>query len=156
MSKPTEAEAKALAKYFPSAQSKIRQGAFDPTAECVVLGQQKKKKAAIRPKQWPISISVVMMQSYGPVIPKGKERQKLASQGRILNMKVTRGMSSKEVEDKIHRAFQVTDYTVLECDSNGHTLLKSCDQDIDGDAITQRRGCLYLCETFQVSTLYLT
>ena len=116
----------------------------------------KKKKAAIRPKQRPISISVVMMQSYVPVIPKEEERQKVASQGRILNMKVTRGMSSKEVEDKIHRAFQVTGYTVLECDSNGHTLLKSCDQDIDGDAIAQRRGCLYLCETFQVSTLYLT
>ena len=113
----------------------------------------KKKKAAIRPKQRPITISVVMMQSYAPVIPKAKECQKLASQGRILNMKVMQGMSSKEVEDKIHGAFQVSEYTVLECGHNGHTLLKSCDQDIDGDAIAQRCGCLYLCETFQVSTL---
>ena len=115
----------------------------------------KKKKAAIRPKQRTASIPVVMMLKYSPVVPKGKERQKLASQGRILNLKVSRGMSSKEVKDKISGAFQVSDYTILECAGNGHTLLKCCDQEIDGDTVVQRRGCLYLCETFQVSILHL-
>ena len=151
MSKPTEAEAKALAKFFPSTKSKSSGGSFDPTADCVVLGQQKKKKAAIKPKQRPISISVVMMKKYSPIVPKGKKRQQLAAQGRILNMKVTREMSSEEIQSKINRAFEVSEYTVLECDSSGHNLLKCCDQEIDGDAVAQRRGCLYLCETFQVA-----
>ena len=100
--KPTEAEAKALARIFPSS-SKPRaiEKAFDPAAECVVSGQQKKKKAAIRPKQRTISISVVMMKKYSSIVPKGKERHNLAAEGRILNMKLTRGMSAKEVKDLI-------------------------------------------------------
>ena len=65
-------------------------------------------------------------------------------------MKVIRGMSPKEMKEKICEAFEVPDYTILECDSNGHGLMKCCEQDIDGDAVAQRRGCLYLCETFQV------
>lgn len=154
VSKPTEAKAKALAKYFPSAKSTSSQRAFDPAAECVVLGPQKKKKAAIRPKQRPVNISIVMMQKYSPVVPKGKECHKLASQGRMLNMKVSRGMNAKELKDKISGAFHVSDYTILECANNGHTLVKCFDQEIDGDAIAQRHGCLYLCEAFQVSLLY--
>lgn len=142
-----------MAQFFPStAKPKVGSSSntFDPTAECVVSGNQKKKKAAIRPKQRAVNVSVVMMKKYSPTIPKGKERQNLAAEGRILNMKVTRGMNAKEVKDKISKAFEVSNYTVLECDSNGHSLLKCCDQDIDGDTVAQRRGCLYLCETFQV------
>jgi hypothetical protein len=149
--KPSEAEAKALAKFFPSStKPKAVTQAFDPSAESVVSSQQKKKKAAIRPKQRTVSVSVVMMKKYSSTIPKGKERQSLASEGRILNMKVTRGMSAKEIKDKISKAFEVQNYTVLECDGNGHSLIKCCDQEIDGDAVAQRRGCLYLCETFRV------
>ena len=67
-------------------------------------------------------------------------------------MKVTRGMSSNELKDKINGAFHVSGYTVLEYDSNRHNLFKSCVQEIDSDAVSHRRGCLYLCETFQVSS----
>ena len=43
--KPTEAQAKALATYFPSTRSrKRRMDPFDPSAECVVISQQRKKK----------------------------------------------------------------------------------------------------------------
>ena len=94
-----------------------------------------------------------MMKKYSSIVPKGKERHNLAAEGRILNMKVTRGMSAKEIKDKISTAFDVANFTVLECDSNGHSLIKCCDQEIDGDAVAQRRGCLYLCETFQVGKL---
>ena len=144
--KPSEAEAKASAKFFPSStKPKVIAQSFDPAAESIVSSQQK-KKAAIRPKQ---SVSVVMMKKYS-TIPKGKERHSLATEGRILSMKVTRGMSAKEVKDKISKAFEVSNYTVLECDGNGHSLIKCSDQDIDGDAVAQRRGYLYLCEIFQV------
>ena len=140
-----------MAKFFPSStKPNVIAQSFDPAAESVVSSQQKKKKAAIRPKQRTISVSVVMMKKYSSTIPKGKERHSLASEGRILSMKVTRGMSAKEVKDKISKAFEVSNYTVLECDGNGHSLIKCSDQDIDGDAVAQRRGCLYLCEIFQV------
>ncbi len=44
-------------------------------------------------------------------------------------------------------AFKVSEYTVrvLEC---GNNLLRSCDQEIDGERVVERRGCLYLCEAF--------
>ena len=87
-----------------------------------------------------ISVSVIMMSNYCSTVPKGKERHKLAAEGRMLNMKVTRGI-------KISTAFDVA---VLECDKNSHSLIKCCDQEVDGDAIAQRRGCLYLCEIFEV------
>ena len=136
--KPSEAEAKALARIFPSTKPKAYEKAFDPAAECVVLEQQKKKKATIRPKQRTISVSVIMMSNYCSTVTKGKERHKLAAEGRMLNMKVTRGMSAKEVKNKISTAFDVADFTVLECDKNSHSLIKCCDQEVDGDAIAQR------------------
>ena len=142
-----------MAQIFPSSSApKAAERAlnFDPAAVCVVSGQQKKKKAAIKPKQRVVNISVVMMKKYSSCVPKGKERQSLAANGRILNMKVTRGMSAREVKDKICAAFDVTNFTALECDRNGHSLIKCCDQEINGEAVSQRRGSLYLCETFQV------
>lgn len=104
--KPTEAEAKALAKLFPSsAKPKVVAKAFDPAVECVVQGNRRRKKAAIKPKQRTVSVSVVIMKKYSSTLPKGKERHNLESEGRILNMKVTRGMSAKEIRDKISKAF---------------------------------------------------
>ncbi len=153
VAKPSEAEAKALAKFFPSASSCVMPTKkFDASADCVVLRAQKQKKAAIKGQsERPVTVSIVMMRKYCPVIPKGKVRKRLASEGRMQNLKVTRSMNAKPIREKILHGFGVLDYTVLECDSTGHTLLKSCDQDnIDGELAIQRRGCLYLCEVFEV------
>ena len=152
VAKPSEAEAKALAKFFPSASScVVPTKKFDASADCVVLGAQKRKKAAIKGKsERPVTVSVMMMKKYCPVIPKGKVRKRLASEGRMQNLKVTRNMNAKAIREKILRGFGVLDYTVLGCDSTGHNLLKSCDQDLDGELVIQRRGCLYLCEVFEV------
>lgn len=145
MSKPSEAEAKTLSKCFPSHKK------FDPAAECVASGAQRKKKAAIKRKhEKSVTVTVIMMPRFVPGIPKGKVRKHLASKGRMLSLKITRNMSSQEMRDKVLRVFNVSTYTVLSCDSTGHVLLKSCDQDIDGEGVLQRRGCLYLCEIFNV------
>ena len=87
-------------------------------------------------------------------MPKGKLRQQLAAQGRILNIKFFRDMTADEIKSKITGAFQVSKYTVLESDSSGHNLVRCSDQRIDGVAVVQRRGCLYLCEAFQVGILF--
>ena len=76
-----------------------------------------------------------MMKNYHPNVPKGKARQRLASEGRMLNMKVTRSMNGRAVHDKILQGFKVSKYTILECDSSGHEVM-----------------FLYLCEEFQVCT----
>lgn len=90
------------------------------------------------------------MKEYCSLVPKNKIRQKLSSEGRIHSVKVTKGMSSREVKNLIMRTFQVSDYTVLECDDTGHNLLKRIDQSIDGSDVLELRGALYLCETFKV------
>lgn len=142
--KPSGAEAKSLTKLFE------RRPTFDPT-ECVVAGMQKRKKAAIKSKTCrPIKIAVIMMKKYQRSLPRGRQRQKLASDGKIQTLRVTRAMSSQEIRDKIVGAFKISDYTVLEVDSSGHYLLKACDQNVDGVMAADRRGSLYLCETFKV------
>ena len=90
------------------------------------------------------------MPKFEPSIPKGKVRKRLASQGRMLSLKIKRSMSSQEIRNKILKTFNISTYTVLACDRTGHVLLKSGDQDLDGVAAIDRRGCLYLCETFEV------
>ena len=147
------AEAKALAKFFPSSSKKSDKG-FDPTGTSVVLPQQKKKKAAIKPKQRPVNATVVMLKKFSTCVPKGKLRQQLAAEGRILNMKFHREMTADEVKRKILGSFQVSKYTLLECDNTGHNLVRCSDQDIDGVSVVQRRACLYLCEVFQVGILF--
>ena len=154
--KPTEAQAKALASYFPSTSSRKRRlEPFDPSAECVVLSQQKKKKAAIKGKLKTHSVTVVMMKAFERSVPKGKKRQKLFSEGRIQTLKLTRCMNACEVNRAIIRAFsslEVSSFVVLACDVNvsGHNLSRASDQNVDGEMTTQRRGCLYLCEELKV------
>lgn len=130
---------------------------FDPSTDCVVIAEQRKKKLAIKKKKppRPVSVSIVMMETFSPVVPKGKERQRLVSSGRIQTMRVARDSNSSEVRDKFFNAFGVSDYTVLECDVNSHGLQKSSEQNVDGDYVSQRRGSLYLCKDFDFEVSFV-
>ena len=120
---------------------------FNPNADCVVIGEQRKKKAAIKKRP-----SRPVMKNFSPIVPKGKVRQELVTTGKIQTMRVTKETSSSVIQEKIVKAFDVLQYTVLECDSTGHGLLKSSEQEVDGEYMAQRRGSLYLCEYFEVGT----
>ena len=147
--KPTQAEAKALATYFPSSKSASKRAlVFDPAAESVVLPMQKKKKCATK-RQRPCNVTVILMKEFSPKIPKGKIRQRLASKGRILSLRISRSMTNQEVKNQVVRAFKVDKFVVLECDSTGHNLVKAADQSIDGEKAVDRKGGLYLCEKFE-------
>ena len=154
--KPTEAEAKALASYFPSTASRKRslEPSFDLSADCVVSSQQKKKSASKTPRL--STITVVVMKKYERAVPRGKRRQKLSSEGRVKPVKLRRSMSSQEVKNAILHAFDgiVSNFTVLECDQFGHNLFQA-EQNLDGEAAVQRRGCIYLCEEFKVTYIIL-
>ena len=116
--KPTEVEAKALAKCFPSAKSK-KEG-FDPNAECVVADAQAKKKAAFKGKQRSVSVNVVMLKQYQQMIPRGNTHKELFSQERIKSMSVTRDMSNLQIRNAIIRAFKVSSFSFLDSDKKGH------------------------------------
>ena len=95
-----------------------------------------------------------MMKQYSPIIPKNKACQKLLSEGRILSIKVTKGMSSQEIKNLIIRTFQMSEYTVLECDDTGHNLIRRINQAIDGRDVVSLRGALYLCEVRKQGTYF--
>lgn len=149
--KPSKAEAKSLAKYFPSpgSSSSTARKSFNPS---VGLVSQKKKRSATKRAERPSTISVIMMERYCPSIPKGKKRQRLASKGLIQSLRFTRSMSCQEVKTKIMRAFGVDSYVVLDCDCTGHNLIKCADEacTIDGTKVVERKGALYLCKEFNV------
>ena len=67
--KPSEAESSVLAKYFPKTTDRKP---FNPSADCVVVKQQKKKKAAIKGNQRPVTVLVILMATYSTNVPKGK------------------------------------------------------------------------------------
>ncbi|KAL5515643.1 hypothetical protein EMCRGX_G000838 [Ephydatia muelleri] len=141
--KPTEVEARALAKCFPSGKSK-KEG-FDPNAECVVADAQAKKKAAFKGKQRSVSVNVVMLKHYQEIIPRGNTRKELFSQERIKRVSVTRDMSNLQIRNAIIRAFKVSSFSFLESDKKGH-LTRFDNDSLDGEGAVKRRGCLYLCE----------
>ena len=118
------------------------------------MAVKNKKATTVKGVQRPMTISVVMMKEYCPLVPKNKARQKLSSEGRILSIKVTRGMSNQEIKNLIMRTFQITEYTVLECDDTGHNLLRRIDQSIDGSDVMDLRGALYLCEVYKVQKVF--
>lgn len=147
-----------MANYFPSITTPKATGSpsFDPSDDCVIIEQQRKKKQGIKDKPRPLRINVVMLKKFTSVLPKGRIRKQLASSGQIQTMRVYREMSSVEIRTKILKAFEVSQYTVLESDGTGNGLLKASEQDIDGMYAAERRGCLYLCQSFEVSSYTVT
>ena len=150
ISKPSDLEVKELSKFFPSYQSKGGPSKkFDVGAKSVVEDNKKKKKTAIRKRQpKPSVISVILLDDFTPSVPRGNARHKLASSGKMQTVRFSRDMSGDMVKERISSVFNCSEYTYLEGDSSGHTLCKSSDQELDGEAVVDRKGCLYLCKRF--------
>ena len=92
-----------------------------------------------------------MMKEYSSKLPKGTPKEELLTQGRVQSIKVNRQMKPDEVKKLILKAFGVTHYTVLHCDGISKYFMKSSEQNIDGNRMVDRRGCLYLCENMEVA-----
>ena len=139
-------EANTLAKLFPSSSKRTVTQAFDPTAECMALPAQKKKKAS-RPK--PVKIEVFLLPTLVKKIPRKSDRKALKEASRSKVISVTRHMSTNQVKNVILREYaedfpSLNDFLVLECESNNFLKPSSCD--LDGNAIANKRGILYICE----------
>ena len=131
-----------LARMFPSSRSAPKKRSFDPTADCLALPAQKKKKA-FRAK--PSNVTVVMMPEFRHDVPKGKRRADLKKANRIQVVQLSRSMSPQQVKNAIVKAFKRERWTVLECSQQG-ILSRSCSQSLDGKSAVSRKGSLYLCE----------
>ena len=77
----------------------------------------------------------------------------LASRGRVKQVRFLRSMSPLEVKNtklRIFKDLNVTSFIVLDMAESGRTLVQAENQNIDGESAVNRRGCLYLCEMFDV------
>ena len=119
LGKPGQKEGEVLSKLFPSSSKKRKTSCrpFDPTAECCVSAQQKRKKAATTGGR-PTNVKVVVMPKFLPVIPRGARRTKLFSEGRVKSVQFKRSMDYTEVKSVVSRAFTnipLASWKYLEC-----------------------------------------
>ena len=149
LSKPSLGEAKALGSLFPSSNSHSgkRGRAFDPTADECISVEKKKKKAAVSQGR-PTNVKIMMLKSFSPFIPRGRPRALLKQEGREIMLQFRRSMSPQEVRNTIIRGFSkahgLDNWTYLACDSDNH-LFVSKNQELDGNDVINRKGCLYIC-----------
>ena len=120
--------------------------AFDPTADCMALPAQKKKKAS-RPK--PAKVEIFLLPKLEQKIPRKNHRKALKEANRCKTITVTRHMSTTQVKNVVLREFardfpSLKDFLALERVSNNYLKCSSCD--LDGNAIANKRGIVYICE----------
>ena len=142
MKRPSNSQAEALRKLFPSAK-------FNPQAECVAkMAHDKKKKFKPAYKvsvKWS-SVTIVMLKKYQTRIPRGDYRQHLIEKDRVKKVDLNRLMTPLEVKNKILSTFECDDYTILECAKGGYLLKRDNNEELTSHQAIDRRGALYLCE----------
>ena len=145
MKKPSQAEAKAISQMFSTSKNEKKRP-FDPLADSIVEPQKKKKKKAIPSKKSkPTNLKVFMLDKQQKKVPKGEARKRLEKKDRVQVIKIHREMDSDELKEAILNTFKwVHSYSILTCESGGHSLVESDDQNPNGEDVVKRRGPLYL------------
>ena len=149
--KPSELEAKTLAKMFSNSNpSGPRKRKFNPSDDCVAsTSHVKKKRFKKHKKPKESSVTVILLKKFQPILPKGKERRELSAEGRIQTISVHRKMTAQEVGSIVQGAFKsmlkLKPFTVLET-KGGSKLVRASYQRISGVEAVDRRGALYLME----------
>ena len=149
LKKPSAANARALSSLFPSssasAQKRPNPNVFDPTAECIAIASQKKKKKAIRSRSTKVTILFV---DPSKGIPKKNYCRQLRENGYEEIIEVKRNMSSVEIKSAICRAFGAIEYKIL-CAKDGKFVVGT-NQNPTGDELveimTKRKSPLYICD----------
>lgn len=149
--KPTKEEAKELSRLFPSCSStsKRKGPSFDPTESMDGLPDSKKKKRGKTSKGRSVNVSVCRLLRFSQFLPRGSARNRLKQKGRILNVQLTRSMSSASVKEAITRAYTQQnvngDWLYLETSQDNHLVLAK-EQSPSGNVICSRRGALYIVD----------
>ena len=145
----TGVEAKALGRLFSKAVTSTpkRGPAFDPGGVLTGLPNSNKKKRAATSKGRSVNVSVCRLKHFSSFIPKGRVRNLLKQQGRIMTVQLTRLMSPSAVKTYISRAFRdiKKEWQYLEAGQENRLSVIS-NQSLDGDQVCSRRGCLYIVD----------
>lgn len=152
ISKPSPAEAKELSRLFPNSFKSGSSGTkrkFDPndsSLNCIVPDKCKKKKSATSSGR-PVKMQVCRLSSLTSSIPKGKKRALLKTEGRLVDVYITRSLSSDKIKAAINRAFHhlSCEWDYLECGQD-HQLSLLEDQSPSGDVLCNKRGCIYIVD----------
>ena len=90
----------------------------------------------------------MMLKSFSPFIPRGHPIGLLKQEGREIMLQFRPSMSPQEVRNTIIRGFSkahgLDNWTYLACDSDNHLFI-SKNQQLDGNDVINRKGCLYIC-----------
>ena len=127
----------------PGPSSSKSQLKFDPVQGLVpeIESKKGKKKAT---KIRPVSVNVHLLSTFSTVIPKGKKRKSLETEGRMNKLSFYRVSTEQAIRKQIESAFGIQDFQVLEC--NNGKLEVSPTQEISAEYVIDRRGGLYLLE----------
>lgn len=113
---------------------------FDPTAECVVAPQQKKKKKALSKgrnlnKLFNISCCLISTSTLERGVPRGTYRANLKKSGNEAIIGIKQSMTAEQVKGTISEAFSFSDgYSLLSCSQEGK-FKPADDQAPDGNAV---------------------
>lgn len=150
---PIGNEAKELGALFhrgatsSGASSSAKRGpTFNPDEQLTGLPDTKKKRGSTS-KGRSVNVNICRMKHFTPFIPKGRVRNLLKEQGRIVAVKITRLMSPATVKLCIGRAFRTIkgEWNYLEAgQENRLSIMKN--QCLDGNQVCSRRGCLYILD----------
>ena len=83
-----------------------------------------------------------------PVVPKGVHRNNLAKSGRIKPFLFRRSMTCSDVQKVIRTGFSnitLNKWKYLDSSCNNVLSVAEC-QEVDGEVVVPRKGCLYVCE----------
>lgn len=121
---------------------------FDPTDECIVAGQHRRKKSASQLKGRSKQITVVLLSNIPSSIPKGTAREQLKKKGKVREVPFQRYMSEEEVKEVLVENFEClsdSEVQFLQSHKNNSLLIAKV-QDLDGIGVISLAGCgsLYL------------
>lgn len=125
-----------------AAGSKRKVAAFDPkeTLADVVPNKHKKKRASTSSGR-ALRLTVCRLPSFRVSIPKGKNRNTLKEQGRIVDVRLTRSMSATVARDTINRCFvNLGDEWDYLDSGQDNILTMAMDQTPCGDVLCSRKS----------------
>lgn len=143
--------AKVLSSLFPGHTSRMRPKKrsmkFDPTAECVVAHQQKKKKKVLKLSKKAAKISCFLITDLKRGVPRGNYRADLKKNGSEAMIDVTKSMSSQQLKNAFLVAFNIRDFEILSCSDGKFHVQNSCQHLDAGDIIDNLgKSSMYIFE----------
>ena len=114
-------------------------------------GKTKKKR-----KRRTVTVTALLLDRFQNDTPKGASRKILGQEGMFKRLYITKCDTYDEVHLRICGAYNIANYTFLECIKGGNKLAVSSNQKMNGQDLIVRRGWLYLCKDVDKVCTFVT